>query len=104
MPSLSTPQQRSDQARKAVQARWEQARRLEMGELYTLVKPLTPEPSPWVATRRCLRLEQDPDGSWLLLTPAGNRLPATAAEVSLWLDLQEALSPSLQGGQGGVDC
>ena len=98
--SLSTPQQHSDQAPKDVKYRWD---RRQVSELYALVKPLPYNPTEWVTTRRCISLEQAPDGCWYLLTPAGNRFPATDAEVSLWLDLQEALSPPLQDGQEQVN-
>lgn len=36
-------------------------------------------------------LKQDPNGQWLVIINRGRPMPATDAEVSLWLQLQEAL-------------
>jgi hypothetical protein len=106
----TTPQQRSNLARKAAQARWSHVNGRgdangspnPNGSSITNGSPSLPanrEPrtakrskliahSSWLDSRFCLRLEQDSSGEWFLLTPAGLRLPASPAEISLWLDLQ----------------
>ena len=122
MPAQTTPQQRSNLARKAAQARWSHVGQAE--EKYSspslpsytghceansaeAISPADNETRPayckprkaksqpptanradWLSTRFCLRLEQDFSGAWWLLTPAGLCLPASPAEISLWLDLQ----------------
>ena len=99
----TTPQQRSNLARKAARARWSAADPKSaadcLGEANDLLasprefpksKFQHPKPtqSTWLTTRFCLRLTQDTTGEWFLLTPAGLCLPASPAEISLWLDLQ----------------
>jgi hypothetical protein len=94
MPAQTSPQQRSNLARKAAHARWSAQNVGADG-----IRPSAPAKRQsrtakrvdWLSTRFCLRLEQDLTGEWFLLTPAGLRLPASPAEISLWLDLQSVL-------------
>lgn len=47
----------------------------------------------WIANRWQIRLEQDENRQWLVFINGGkNGLPASDVEVSLWLDLQEAMA------------
>ena len=99
----TTPQQRSDLARKAARARWSLAEpksaadcQDEANDLLALSREFPksniqhpkPAQNTWLTTRFCLCLKQDTSGAWWLLTPAGLCLPASPAEVSLWLDIQ----------------
>jgi hypothetical protein len=46
----------------------------------------------WIAKRHKCRLEQDARGNWwLFINSSEHGIPASDVEVSLWLDLQEAL-------------
>jgi hypothetical protein len=91
MPLRTSPQQRSNLARKAAHTRWSAQNVGADG-----IRPFRPSaPSnrqsrtakSWISSRFCLRIEQDPAGEWFLLTPSGIRLPASPAEISLWLDI-----------------
>lgn len=112
----TTPQQRSDLARQAAAARWARVQAGQPAGLSgagslpgsdpgepgaaALPPPAISAPkrsaksakrkahSSWLDTRFCLQLSQDSAGEWLLRTPSGLDLPASPAEISLWLDLQ----------------
>ncbi len=45
---------------------------------------------PWKPRRVSARLEQSPGGDWYIILGSGSPILATDAEVSLWLELQEA--------------
>jgi hypothetical protein len=46
----------------------------------------------WKARRHSCRLEQDARGNWwLFINSSEHGIPASDVEVSLWLDLQDAL-------------
>jgi hypothetical protein len=53
----------------------------------------TPAPAlKWKARRLVCRLEQDARGNWwLFINSSEHGIPASDVEVSLWLDLQDAL-------------
>jgi len=86
----TTPQQRSNLARKAAQIRWSADRGscLDQNDERLLDCSKLINRTSWIKNRFCLRLAQDPAGVWWLITPAGLCLPASPAEISLWLDLQ----------------
>jgi hypothetical protein len=97
----TSPQQRSNLARKAAQARWSRTNVGQAVSLSDIASPAIPAKRPsrtasrskassvdWLTTRFCLRLEQDSAGEWFLLTPTGLRLPASPAEIGLWLDIE----------------
>ena len=48
-----------------------------------------PEPLPWKASRRKVRLFQGEDGRWYIRGKAGVGILATDWEVSLWLEICE---------------
>lgn len=79
--SPTTPQQRSNLARKAAQARWDKTSSQP-------AKKSKRTQSSWIETRFCLSLYQNDAGEWRLLTPSGLDIPATNSEISLWLDLE----------------
>lgn len=88
----TTPQQRSDLARKAAQTRWSRQNSSPIvpdggGREGVPRKKRSPGHT-WIEQRFCLRLYQDTAGEWRMRTPAGLDIPASPAEVSLWLDLQ----------------
>jgi hypothetical protein len=95
----TTPQQRSNLARKATQARWSRTNVGQAVSLSDIASPAIPTKrqsrtaNNWISTRFCLRLEQDSAGEWFLVCTSGNRLPASPAEISLWLDLQTLKQP-----------
>jgi hypothetical protein len=49
-----------------------------------------PAPKPWKARKVHPALTQNELGEWLLVLGEGAPLPATDAEVALWLALQDA--------------
>lgn len=89
----TTPQERSELARKAAKARWAagtgkaEAGSSAVGVDARAVRRFNRHE--WIRVRRCLRLEQEADGLWMLVTPTGLRMQASPGEVSLWLDLVE---------------
>ena len=52
---------------------------------------LKPAAGEHTAKRHKVTLFQDTRGAWYILTETGSPMKATDFEVSLWLDLQEAL-------------
>jgi len=60
----------------------------------------TPAPAlKWKAKRHKCRLEQDGNGNWwVFINGTGSGIPASDVEVSLWLDLQDALKQEKETG------
>ena len=50
----------------------------------------TRPPLPWTPRRLKVKLAQLDSGEWRLYIGRGEGLPVTDAELSLWMDLQEA--------------